>query len=104
MATPTDSPLLRAKDAAALLGVSLRTVYALAAPGGPIPCYRIGRTLSFVRADLEAYLRSCRHEPMQKPVLQPSRSNSKLRPSDLRGESDLVKLFKIHGLTPKLKR
>lgn len=85
MATPTNSRLLRVKDAAALLGVSLRTVYALAAPGGPIPCYRIGRTLSFARADLEAYLQSCRHEPVQKRAPQSSRAPNGLSHQTLRG-------------------
>lgn len=84
-----------------MLGVSIRTVYDLAAPGGPIPCYRIGRTLSFARNDIEAYLQSCRHEPVPKPVLKLGRAPERLKVSDPLGESDLVKLFKSRGFTPK---
>ena len=43
---------MNAKEAAAILGVSPRAVYALAAPQGPIPCYRIGRTIVFDEADV----------------------------------------------------
>lgn len=103
MTTPQGRSLLRAKEAALALGVSLRTVYELAAPAGPIPCYRIGRTLSLARVDLEAYLQSCRHEPVPKPAFESGRPYQKLKPSDPLGESDLVKLFKSHGITPKMK-
>lgn len=103
MATPSVTSLMRAKKAAEMLGVSLRTVYELAAPSGPIPCYRIGRTLSFARVDLEAYLQSCRHEPVPEPAFKSGRPYQKLKPSDPLGESDLVKLFKSHGITPKMK-
>lgn len=103
MTTPSFPSLVRVKEAAAMLGVSIRTVYELAAPGGPIPCYRVGRTLSFASADLDAYLQSCRHEPLAKPVAKPGRSSRRLKASDPLGESDLVKLFKSHGITPKMK-
>ncbi|WP_457955296.1 helix-turn-helix domain-containing protein [Achromobacter xylosoxidans] len=104
MAAPYVPMLIRAKEAAAILGVSLRTAYALAAPGGPIPCYRIGRTLSFALADLEAYLQTCKHEPLPKPVSKPGNASIRLKASDPRGESNLVKLFRSHGITPKIKR
>lgn len=103
MATPPVLTLIRAKEAALALGVSPRTVYELAAPAGPIPCYRIGRTLSFARGDIEAYLQSCRHEPVPKPVVKLGRPTQRLKASDPLGESDLVKLFKSHGITPKMK-
>lgn len=96
--------LMRAKEAAAMLRVSIRTVYELAAPSGPIPCYRIGRTLGFARADLETYLQSCRHEPLPKPPTKPGRPSQRVKASDPRGTSDLVRLFKKHGLTPKMSR
>src|SRR3546814_5392632 len=48
------------RDAAAFLGVSLRQVYDLAAPHGPIPCYRTGRRITFDRADLVEYRQKCR--------------------------------------------
>lgn len=103
MTTPSFPTLMRVKEAAAVLGVSIRTVYELAAPGGPIPCYRIGRTLSFARADLEAHLQSCRHEPVPKPVATLGQTTRRLKASDPLGESDLVKLFRSHGITPKTK-
>lgn len=103
MAPPPVLTLIRAKEAALAFGVSLRTVYELAAPAGPIPCYRIGRTLSFARGDIEAYLQSCRHEPVPRPVVKLGRPTQRLKASDPLGESDLVKLFKRHGITPKMK-
>lgn len=57
---------MNAKEAAALLGVSARQVYDLAAPEGPIPCTRIGRPGSkrprvvFEQADIEEYKAQCR--------------------------------------------
>ena len=43
---------MTADEAAKLLGVSSRKVYALAAPAGPIPCHRIGRTVRFQLSDV----------------------------------------------------
>jgi excisionase family DNA binding protein len=95
--------LVSAKEAAALLAVAPRTIYELAAPGGPIPCYRIGRALRFAIVDLESYMRTCRQEPVQKSSTRPL-AYQKLKPSDPLGEdSDLVKLFKSHGITPRTK-
>jgi hypothetical protein len=43
MATHTfDTLALRPRDAAKALGISPRTLWALTAPRGPIPCVRIG--------------------------------------------------------------
>jgi hypothetical protein len=43
MTTHTVDPLaLRPRDAAKALGISLRTLWTLSAPRGPIPCVRIG--------------------------------------------------------------
>jgi len=44
--------LIGVASAAATLGVSQRHVYDLAAPAGPIPCYRIGRRILFNQTDL----------------------------------------------------
>ncbi|RTZ39959.1 DNA-binding protein [Candidimonas sp. SYP-B2681] len=43
------------------LGVSRRTVYGLAAPSGPIPCYQIGRRVLFSDGDIKEYLEKCRY-------------------------------------------
>jgi hypothetical protein len=41
--TDVPSPLaLRPRDAAKALGVSARTLWALTAPRGPVPCVRVG--------------------------------------------------------------
>lgn len=51
---------ISAQQAAVLLGVSPRKVYGLAAPGGPIPCYRIGRNVNFDETDILEYKQQCR--------------------------------------------
>lgn len=57
--------MLTAKEAADLLGVERRTVYDLAAPHGPIPCYRMGkRCIRFTEEDVAEYLQACRHTTM----------------------------------------
>lgn len=54
-------------QAAAMLGVSTRLVYDLAAPAGPIPCKRVGRPGStkprivFDESDIREYQESCRY-------------------------------------------
>ena len=56
---------MNVKDAANLLGVSPGKVYALAAPGGPIPCHRIGKRIIFDRSDVLEYQQSCLQSSMQ---------------------------------------
>lgn len=51
---------LTAAQAAGVLGVSLRQMYDLAAPAGPVACYRIGRRVSFEPADIEEFKYSSR--------------------------------------------
>lgn len=60
----TKTMMLTTKEAAALLGVPPSTMYSLAAPRGPVPCYRIGTAIRFKQADLDAYLESRRCEPV----------------------------------------
>lgn len=51
-----ESDMLTAAQVAKILGVSLGFVYSLAAPVGPLACYRYGvRCIRFAREDLEAY-------------------------------------------------
>lgn len=47
-------------EASKILGVSPRKVYAMAAPSGPIPCYRIGKRVIFDQSDVMEYKASCR--------------------------------------------
>jgi hypothetical protein len=62
MTTPSAAaPLaVRPREAARLLSVSARTLWALTAPRGPIPCLRIGhgkrQTVLYPVADLQAWL------------------------------------------------
>lgn len=51
---------MNATQAADVLGVSARQVYALAAPAGPIPCTRIGKRIIFDMADILEFKQSCR--------------------------------------------
>jgi excisionase family DNA binding protein len=84
-------------DAAEILGVSARHVYDLAAPAGPIPCYRIGGRVVFERAEVEAYFESCRC--VKAPPPAPTRLTSTRIPGY--GESALEASFRRMGLKPK---
>lgn len=81
--------------AAEILGVSARQVYDLAAPAGPIPCYRIGGRVVFDRAEVEAYLQSCR-------CVQAPRISVRTKLTSTRipghGESALEKYARERGL------
>lgn len=62
--------MLTAAEAAKLLGLSARTMYDLA-KSGTVPSVREGRSVRFVQADVEAYLESCRFQPMPQPPKPP---------------------------------
>jgi hypothetical protein len=53
---------LRPRDAAKALGISLRTLWSLTAPRGPIPCARIGtgkrKTILYPADTLRDWLRA----------------------------------------------
>jgi hypothetical protein len=63
----TDLPI-QPSAAAIILGVSKRQIYDLAAPGGPIPCFRIGKRIVFDAKDLQEYKESCRHTEIKTRV------------------------------------
>jgi excisionase family DNA binding protein len=90
---------ISASDAAEILGVSTRQVYDLAAPAGPLPCYRIGGRIVFERTEVEAYFQSCRC--VQTPRQTPTRLTSTRIPG--RGESALEKTFREMGIKRKPK-
>lgn len=92
------SDTVNIKAAAALLGVSARKVYDLAAPDGPIPCYRIGRRITFNRQDILDYQESCRFTATKREVASSLNSTAV---SMARG-SGLEKLFQKHGIKPRL--
>lgn len=49
-------------DAAATLGVTVRTLYRLI-DQGVVPAYRFGRVIRLRRSEVEAYVEQCRIEP-----------------------------------------
>lgn len=86
------------KKAAEYLGVSLRLVYQLAAPNGPIPCYRIGRRIVFDVTDVEAFKQSNHVDPIKE-----KRTRLKSTRIDLpSSESGLLATFAKLGLKPRL--
>lgn len=90
--------LLSVTQAATELGVSPRTVYGLAAPGGPIPCHRIGRRVLFQAQDIQNYLQACRFTQIKRAVVSSLSSTASLKVS----ESGLENYFRKRGLKPKL--
>lgn len=91
--------MLSVKQAAELLGVSLRTMYELAAPNGPIPCYRIGRAVRYDQSDLESYKKTCRCTSTR----QRADGVLNLTASSTDSASGLLNYFRQAGLAPKSK-
>ena len=90
--------VMNVSEASELLGVSSRMVYQLAAPTGPIPCYRIGKRIIFDLPDVQEYKRSCLSTET-KNVVRSSLSSTALSP---RSESALLSTFQKLGIKPKL--
>lgn len=91
---------MNAAQAAEVLGVSPRHVYALAAPAGPIPCTRIGKRIIFDMPDLLAFKESCRCVPAEKlPRL--TLSSRTVKASNVSGPSELEKAFLALGIKPR---
>ena len=88
---------MNAKEAAETLGVSDRQVYALAAPAGPIPCYRIGKRIIFDQSDVLEYRKSCQFTEIKSAVASYSTSRAPLKGK----ESGLQKAFRALGINPK---
>jgi excisionase family DNA binding protein len=94
--------LISVQAAAEYLGVSKRAMYDLAAPKGPIPCYRIGRAVRFAQGDIEAFKQSRRCEPIHAVPTAAIRAPAlRLKASSPTGESELMKFFRARGLIPK---
>ena len=89
---------MNVKDASTLLGVSAGKVYALAAPGGPIPCTRIGKRIIFDRSDVLEYQQSCRFTEIKIAARSSLSSTVRLKAN----ESALLKHFQKLGIKPKL--
>ncbi|PUA19629.1 hypothetical protein C7W93_07225 [Glaciimonas sp. PCH181] len=84
-------------EAAKILRISTRQVYAMAAPAGPIPCYRIGKRIIFNHLEVLEYLKSCRFTEIKREVVTALSSTVSLRV----GESALESTFRKLGLKPK---
>lgn len=56
MTTQHESLAVRPREAANLLGVSLRTLWEWTAPRGTLPAIKIGRAVLYRRVDLEHWL------------------------------------------------
>lgn len=84
------------------LGVSRGMVYKLAAPGGPIPCTRIGARVIFDESDVRDYKASCRVEPLKLESVR-LRSRS-IAPNPLHRGPNLMEVFNSMGITPRTRR
>lgn len=96
---------MNAKQAAAILGISSRGLYALAAPYGPIPCYRIGRRIVFNEADVVAFKESQRVTQVKLETRIPGPMPTiRLKVSDPDPRSNLDKALLNMGIVPKWMR
>lgn len=99
--------MLSAKQAGAMLGVSSSAMYALAAPAGPLACFRIGRRVVFEEKDVAAFKGACRHTQAPPLKIGPSSGYSVDRNSlraALRTPEDVAKelraAFRSVGIDP----
>src|SRR3569833_2163307 len=91
---------ITADEAAAILGVSKRMVYDLAAPHGPIPCARYSaKCVRFESQDVEAYKAQCQHTSIKQKIVG-SLTSTRLSTA---GESELQKLYRQAGAVPRPK-
>lgn len=91
--------LLTMREAAAMLGISLRKMYDLAAPAGPIPCYRLGKRITrFDKKDVQAFIDARRIEQFN-PVKEAGPAKIRtviVKASDPEDPSGLLALFREH--------
>ena len=62
------------KAAAARLGVTARTLYRFIDEGA-VPAYKMGRVIRLMRADVDAFIESCRVAPGSISNLYPARKD-----------------------------
>lgn len=93
---------ITAKEVAAIRGIGTGAVYDRAAPRGPLTCYRFGGILRFDPADVDAYMQSCRCEPIDLVKIagqaQLSRPTITLKASDPNEPSGLKAFFLRNGI------
>ncbi len=69
MTNQSPSPLaVGAREAAAMLAISRRTLWGLTAPRGPIPACKVGGRVLYRVTDLEKYLAKLASESMTQPA------------------------------------
>ncbi|WP_081482963.1 helix-turn-helix domain-containing protein [Bordetella petrii] len=90
-------PVLTPTDLADRLKISRSKARALAAPGGPIPCTRIGRLIRFDEADIMEYEQQCRSITI-KCAVDIALSSTKLSTET---GSELQSYFRKLGIKPK---
>ncbi len=88
---------IQPRDAARLLGVSVRQVYDLAAHCGPIPCYRVGRRVTFSESDILEYKQKCRCTEIKRAVAS-SLNSTAISPAS---GSALESFFRRRGREPR---
>ena len=88
---------LTAKEVAKMLSLDERTVYALAAPDGPLPCYRFGRSVRFEAEDVREYKERCRSTTTKPERAGGGSSKRTLMASAI----DLASSFRAAGLKVK---
>lgn len=69
---PEAARWLSTREAAARLGVTLRSLYRFI-DEGEVPAYKFGRVIRLKEADVERFIESCRIAPGQLDHLHPSR-------------------------------
>ncbi|WP_425495196.1 hypothetical protein [Pandoraea horticolens] len=79
--------------------MSVHAIYALAAPAGPLSCFRIGRRVLFSERDVMEFLNECRCTKIEKKVVS-CLSSTVVYPAI---ESALERSFRKLGVEPKLK-
>ncbi len=67
---PEDITWLSTKEAAARLGVTLRSLYKFV-DEGELPAYKFGRVIRLKGADVDAYIEACRISPGELEHLYP---------------------------------
>lgn len=87
-------------NAAKILGISLRAAYELAAPKGPIPCYRYGKKcVRFNSTDIREYKESCRFTTTK----EINAGDLRLTKLSTKIESGSLSYFRSRGIAVKLK-
>lgn len=55
---PPEKRLLTSREAASLLSISARTVWAMTVPRGSLPCVKVGRAVRYRMKDLESWIQT----------------------------------------------